>query len=40
MLVWKQWEKQKIVFGCVESRKQYKLLLLFGIVPIFIWISG
>ena len=40
MFVWKQWEKQKIVFGHVESQKQYKLLLLFGIIPLFIWIDG
>lgn len=40
MLVWKQWAKETTVFGVVSERKEYKILLLFGIIPLFISING
>lgn len=40
MIVWKEWSVTKKCFGVVESQKIYKLLLLFGIIPIFIYING
>ena len=40
MLVWKQWAKVTTCRGTVTRRKEYKLLLLFGIVPIFVSING
>lgn len=40
MLVWKQWRKIQRCAGVEVSRKEYKILLLFGIIPIFISING
>lgn len=40
MFVWKTWVKEKIVFGVVSERKEYRVLLLFGIIPLFIAING
>ena len=38
MLVYKTWVKRERITGQVI--KEYKLLLLFGIIPIFIWVNG
>ncbi len=38
MLVYKTWDKRERITGQVI--KEYKLLLLFGIIPIFIWVNG
>ena len=38
MLVYKTWAKKGKYTGIVL--KEYKLLLLFGIRPIFFWING
>lgn len=38
MLVYKTWDKRERITGRVI--KKYKLLLLFGIIPIFIWVNG
>ena len=40
MLVWKQWMIEKTVLGRVESHKEYRMLLLFGIIPLFVFING
>ena len=40
MLVWKQWEKVKTMFGIEQERKIYRVLLLFGLIPLFIFIDG
>lgn len=40
MIVWKEWRVTKKCFGVVERDRIYKLLLLFGIIPIFIYING
>ena len=40
MLIWKTRRKEKIVFGVTESAKEYKLLLLFGFIPLYISING
>lgn len=40
MLVWKQWVTVTTVFGKETGRKEYKMLLLFGFLPIFISING
>ncbi len=40
MFVWKQWTKIKTCFGKVQEEKVYKLLLLFGFIPLFIFIDG
>lgn len=40
MLVMKKWRKEKVIFGVVESVKEYKILLLFGFIPIYISING
>lgn len=40
MIVWKTWVKEKYVFGQLDERKEYKILLLFGIIPLFISING
>jgi hypothetical protein len=40
MLVWKQWARVKRMFGVESDRKEYKVLLLFGIIPLFIFING
>ncbi len=40
MLVWKMWRKEKVVFGIVDEAKEYKTLLLFGFIPLFISING
>ena len=40
MLIWKEWRKGKIVFGVIESAKEYRVLLLLGIIPLFISING
>ena len=38
MLVYKTWAKKEKYTGIVL--KEYKLLLLFGIIPIFFWVNG
>lgn len=38
MLVYKKWAKKEKYTGIVL--KEYRLLLLFGIIPLFIWING
>ena len=38
MLVYKTWDKRERITGQVI--KEYKLLLLFGIISIFIWVNG
>lgn len=40
MLVWKTWRKEKRVLGNLVSRKDYKVLLLFGFIPLYISING
>lgn len=40
MFVWKTWTEVKSSYGTVTSKKTYKLLLLFGIVPLFVSIDG
>jgi hypothetical protein len=40
MLVMKKWRKEEVIFGVVESVKEYKILLLFGFIPIYISING
>lgn len=40
MFVWKKYMKTKTIYGIVESEKEYKILLLFGIIPLFISING
>lgn len=40
MLVWKTWTKEKYVFGQLEEHKEYKMLLLFGFIPLFVSING
>lgn len=40
MLVWKMWRKEKTVFGVTQSAKEYRILLLFGFIPLFISING
>lgn len=45
MLVWRSWVHTKItkdIFGAVvkENHKIYKMLLLFGFIPLFISIDG
>lgn len=40
MFVWKQWRKEKYFFGDLKSAKEYKMLLLFGFVPLFIAVNG
>lgn len=41
MLVWKTWTKSKRDrAGVVWGVKKYKILLLFGFIPLFIWING
>ncbi len=40
MLVWKSWRKEKRFAGIIEEVKEYKMLLLFGFIPIFISING
>ena len=38
MLVYKTWVKRETITRQVI--KEYRLLLLFGIIPIFIWVNG
>lgn len=40
MFVWKTWAKVERVFGVDGRRKEYRILLLFGIIPLFIGING
>ena len=45
MFVWRSWihtEVTKDIFGAVvkENHKIYKMLLLFGFIPLFISIDG
>lgn len=40
MLVWRQWSVVRGAYGVSQTVKEYKLLLLFGILPIFISING
>ena len=40
MLIWKQWRMIKRVAGVTTKEKEYKILLLLGIIPIFISING
>lgn len=40
MLFWRTWKKEKKLVGVVIKSKEYKVLLLFGFIPLFIWIKG
>lgn len=40
MLVWKQWRRETYYYGKLTKAKEYKLLLLFGFIPVFISING
>lgn len=40
MFVWRTFKKVKSSFGIVEKVKIYRLGLLFGFIPVFIWIDG
>ena len=40
MLIWKQWTESEIFMGQRKTTKEYKMLLLFGIIPLFISING
>lgn len=40
MFVWKQWRKEMYHLGHLESAKDYRILLLFGFIPLFIAING
>lgn len=40
MFVWRAWRKTKKSFGETIVVKEYKMLLLFGFIPLFIWING
>lgn len=40
MIVWREWSVTKSSYGVVQSQKEYRLLLLFGIIPLFIAING
>lgn len=40
MIIWKQWKRTKTVLGQIKSEKIYKICLLFGIIPIFVFING
>lgn len=40
MLVWKTWIIEKRTLGMTTSRKEYKVLLLFGFIPLYISING
>lgn len=40
MLVWKKWSIVKRFMGEETTIKEYRLLLLFGIIPLFISING
>ena len=39
MFVWKQWKKETYKYGELESVKGYKMLLLFGFIPLYISIN-
>ena len=40
MLVWKTWTKKtRFGGGTIKDIKQYRMLLLFGFIPIFISIK-
>ena len=40
MFVWKTWRKEKRFAGVVKEAKEYRVLLLLGFIPLFIWING
>lgn len=42
MFVWRQWARNKrdILTGEVINLKVYKMLLLFGFIPLYIFIDG
>lgn len=40
MLIMKSWRKVEKVAGVVVKSRSYRMILLFGIVPLFIWIDG
>lgn len=40
MFVWKQWRKEQYCLGKLASAKEYRILLLFGFIPLFIAIDG
>ena len=40
MIVWRTWRKTKTFAGVTTVVKEYKMLLLFGFIPLFIWING
>ena len=40
MFVWKQWRKETYKYGVLEDAKEYRMLLLFGFIPIYIYING
>jgi len=39
MFVWKSYTAVKSVAGILEERKHVKMLLLFGIIPLFISVT-
>lgn len=40
MVVWKHWAKVKKEYGETKIEKEYKMLLLFGFIPLFISVNG
>jgi len=40
MFVWKTWTREKRCAGVVTEVKEYRILLLLGFIPLFIWING
>jgi hypothetical protein len=40
MLVYKTWKKEKRIAGVMVKSKEYRMLLLFGFIPLFILIKG
>jgi hypothetical protein len=40
MLVWKKWSVVRRFMGEAKTIKEYRILLLFGIIPLFVSING
>ena len=40
MIVWRRYIVTKYKFGVVDRQKEYKWLLLFGFLPLFVSING
>lgn len=40
MIVWRCYVVTKYKFGVIDTQKEYKWLLLFGVLPIFVSING